>query len=135
LVDELKLYIKNDLATPEILFPNQDGGRLEKNNYSRRVIAPLRQALGLKKLDLRMIRRGAATLQMRHGTIKDVQGQTRHTSPTTLLAVYAQTIPEGQQKMVESYWGSLTGVPSGAPVLSRKRPRKKRRQPAKRRRT
>ncbi len=125
LAEELDDYIKNDLATPHILFPNMDGRRLEKSNYGSRVIASLRKALGLKTLNLRMLRRSSATLQMRHGSVKDVPGQMRHTSPTTTLAVYAQIIPEGQKAMVSSYWESLTGVPAGVPPGAPKKAAKK----------
>jgi integrase len=123
LVKELQAYIEKDLATPKILFPNRDGGRLDKNNFSRRVMVPLSIAFG-RKVDLRMIRRSAATLQAGHGSVKDLQGQLRHSSPTTSMAEYAQVMPKSQKRMVESYWGSLTGVPTGAPKAGARRSRK-----------
>jgi hypothetical protein len=40
------------------------------------------------------MRSTASTLFQTHGTVKDTQGQMRHTAPTTTLRYYVKVIPE-----------------------------------------
>jgi integrase len=112
LVKELRAYIRKDLADQNgPLFPNLDGGRLQKDNYGARVMRPLRERLEkklrVKKLDLRMLRRTAASHQLKYGSVTDLQGQMRHSKPTTVLEEYTQVIPESQHEMVNRYWKAL----------------------------
>lgn len=64
------------------IFPNCQGGFMDYENFEARVLDPIRQKLGLAKLNFQVLRRSFATLAYgeRKGTLKDVQKQLRHKS-------------------------------------------------------
>ncbi len=66
------------------------------NIFAARVLDPIRQELGLEKLNVQILRRSCATRAIgeRQGMLKDVQKQLRHTRPDTTLESYGKDIPE-----------------------------------------
>ncbi|MGC9225052.1 MAG: site-specific integrase [Terracidiphilus sp.] len=79
-----------DPSPEAFIFPNQDGGFLDTDNYRKRVLHKLAKDLGLPKLTFQVIRRTIATLAQKKGTVKDVQGVLRHSrTATTNRCLYA----------------------------------------------
>jgi integrase len=90
-------------SSPEaFIFPNQDGGFLDTDNYRKRVLHKLARDLKLPKLTFQVIRRTIATLAQKKGTVKDVQGVLRHSRTATTTDVYMQEIPASVQATVNS---------------------------------
>ena len=89
-----------DASPDAFIFPNQDGGFLDTDNYSKRVLHKLATKLELPKLTFQVIRRTIATLAQKKGTVKDVQGLLRHSRTATTTDVYMQEIPESVQATV-----------------------------------
>jgi integrase len=90
-------------SSPEaFIFPNQDGGFLDTDNYRKRVLHKLARDLKLPKLTFQVIRRTIATLAQKKGTVKDVQGVLRHSRAATTTDVYMQEIPASVQATVNS---------------------------------
>ena len=57
-----------------------------------------------------VMRRTTATKQQRHGGVKSVQGQLRHSTVQTTFEQYAQGVPAFQQEMVDSDWEEVQMV-------------------------
>ena len=91
-----------DLSPEAFIFPNQDGGFLDTDNYRKRVLHKLARDLKLPKLTFQVIRRTIATLAQKKGTVKDVQGVLRHSRTATTTDVYMQEIPASVQATVNS---------------------------------
>ena len=89
-----------DSSPDAFIFPNQDGGFLDTDNYRKRVLHRLAAKLELSKLTFQVIRRTIATLAQKKGTVKDVQGLLRHSRTATTIDVYMQEIPESVQATV-----------------------------------
>ncbi|HET9129428.1 MAG TPA: tyrosine-type recombinase/integrase, partial [Terriglobia bacterium] len=91
-----------DSSPDAFIFPNQDGGFLDTDNYRKRVLQKLAVKLELPKLTFQVIRRTIATLAQKKGTVKDVQGLLRHSRTATTTDVYMQEIPESVQATINS---------------------------------
>lgn len=91
-----------DSSPDAFIFPNQEGGFLDTDNYRKRVLHRLAAKLELPKLTFQAIRRTIATLAQKKGTVKDVQGLLRHSRTATTTDVYMQEIPESVQATVNS---------------------------------
>jgi site-specific recombinase XerC len=91
-----------DSSPDTFIFPNQDGGFLDTDNYRKRVLHKLARNLGLPKLTFQVIRRTIATLAQKKGIVKDVQGMLRHSRTATTADVYMQEIPASVQATVNS---------------------------------
>jgi integrase len=90
-------------SSPEaFIFPNQDGGFMDADNFRKRVLHPIAVKLGLPKVTFQVIRRAIATLAQHLGSVKDVQGLLRHDTPILAPEVYMQVIPETVRKKVNS---------------------------------
>jgi integrase len=74
------------------------------------VLDPIRQKLGLEKLNFQILRRIYATRAIgeRKGTLKDVQKQLRHTRPDTTLENYVKDIPESVCAMTDSMYEMIS---------------------------
>ena len=59
----------------DFIFPNTQGGFMDYENFEARVLDPIRERLGLEKLNFQILRRTYATLAVgeRMGTVRDVQ--------------------------------------------------------------
>lgn len=90
------------LSPDDFMFENEDGGFLDTDNYCKRVLHKIARELNLPKLTFQVIRRTIATLAQKKGTVKDVQGVTRHSRTATTTDVYLQEIPEGVQTTINS---------------------------------
>jgi integrase len=109
-------------SSPEaFIFPNQDGGFLDTDNYRKRVLHKLARDLKLPKLTFQVIRRTIATLAQKKGTVKDVQDVLRHSRTATTTDVYMQEIPASVQATVNSIHRELQAKSkaSGRMVKSR----------------
>ena len=91
-----------DSSPDAFIFPNQEGGFLDTDNYRKRVLHKLAKKLGLPKLTFQVIRRTIATLAQKKGTVKDVQGVLRHSRTATTADVNMQEIPASVQATVNS---------------------------------
>jgi integrase len=90
-------------SSPEaFIFPNQDGGFMDADNFRKRVLHRIAVKLGLPKLTFQVIRRAVATLAQHLGSVKDVQGLLRHENPSLAAEVYMQEIPESVRRTVNS---------------------------------
>jgi integrase len=77
----------NDL---DLVFPNCEGTPLESNNVRNRVFKPALKRAGLPKMRFHDLRHTFASLLLDQGeSIKYVQSQLGHASPTVTLEVYA----------------------------------------------
>ena len=94
----------------DFIFPNCEGGFLDYENFEARVLDPIRQKLGLEKLNFQILRRTYATRAIgeRKGTLKDVQKQLRHTRPDTTLENYVKDIPESVYAMTDSMYEMIS---------------------------
>jgi integrase len=84
------------------IFPNEEGGFMDTDNYRKRVLHKLAEVLELPKLTFQVIRRSIATLAQKKGTVKDVQGVMRHSRTATTTDVYMQEIPESVRATIDS---------------------------------
>ena len=91
-----------DSSPDAFIFPNQEGGFLDTDNYRKRVLHKLAKDLGLPKLTFQVIRRTIATLAQKKGTVKNVQGVLRHSRTATTADVYMQEILASVQATVKS---------------------------------
>jgi len=98
-------------ADTDFIFPNSKGGFLDYENFSARVLEPIREKLGLEKLNFQILRRTYATRAVgdRKGTLKDVQKQLRHSRPDTTLENYVKDIPGSVYAMVDSMYEQIAG--------------------------
>ncbi len=95
-------------SSPEaFIFPNNEGGVRDPNNYRKRVLGILREKLNLPKLTFQVIRRTFATLSQTKGTVKDTQGVLRQVRNATTVDVYMQVLPEGVKQMIDSMHDEL----------------------------
>jgi len=74
LADELRLWKMEckDSSPGAFMFPNADGGFMDANNYRFRVLKPLAEALGIPKLNFKVMRRTMATQAQKMGSVKDI---------------------------------------------------------------
>jgi hypothetical protein len=115
-----------DPSPEAFIFPNQDGGFLDTDNYRKRVLHKLARKLELPKLTFQVIRRTIATLAQKKGTVKDVQGVLRHSRAATTTDVYMQEIPASVQATVNSIHSELktksrSSVHAGVKAVTAKR--------------
>jgi integrase len=98
-------------AGMDFIFPNSQGGFLDYENFEARVLDPIRQKLGLAKLNFQILRRTFATLAVgeRRGTVRDVQQLLRHSRPDTSLENYVKNLPESVYAMVDDMYEQITG--------------------------
>jgi integrase len=98
-------------ADNDFIFPNSKGGFLDYENFSARVLEPIRAKLGLEKLNFQILRRTYATraVDERKGSLKDVQKQLRHSRPDTTLENYVKDIPGSVYAMVDSMYEQMAG--------------------------
>ena len=75
---------------------------MDTDNYRKRVMHKLAEALELPKLTFQVVRRSIAALAQKKGTVKDVQGVMRHSRTATTTDVYMQEIPESVQATINS---------------------------------
>jgi integrase len=94
----------------DFIFPNSQGGFLDYENFEARVLEPIREKLGLEKLNFQILRRTYATRAVgeRRGTLKDVQKQLRHARPDTTLENYVKHIPESVYAMTDSMYEMIS---------------------------
>ena len=95
----------------DFIFPNSQGGFMDYENFEARVLDPIRDKLGLGKLNFQILRRTYATLAVgeRKGTVKDVQTILRHTRPDTTLENYVKELPESVYMMVDTMYDGIAG--------------------------
>jgi integrase len=92
------------------VFPNSIGGFMDYENFEARQLDPIREKLGLPKLNFQVLRRTFATRAYgeKMGTLKDVQMQLRHTRPDTTLENYVKDIPDSVYQMVDLMYDEIT---------------------------
>jgi len=106
----------------ELVFQSlRKGTPMNDGNILRRHLRPAAIKLGidLKKATWRSLRTSCATWMIEAGANpKDVQGQMRHSRITTTLDIYAQHVPESQQRAVGKMMDMVESrrVPSGTTI-------------------
>ena len=81
--------------------PNKDGKPMRDNNVLVRFIKPAGRRLGIEFVNWRSLRTSYATWLIEAGANpKDVQGQMRHSRIATTMDIYAQFVPESQQRAI-----------------------------------
>jgi integrase len=95
----------------DFIFPNSKGGFLDYENFEARVLDPIRQKIGLEKLNFQILRRTYATKAYGEhiGTLKDVQKQLRHSRPNTTLENYVKDIPDSVYSMADAMYEEIAG--------------------------
>ena len=100
-----------DASPDAFIFPDAKGGFMDTGNYRKRVLHKLARELELPKLTFQVIRRTIATLAQKKGTVKDVQGLSRHSRAATTADVYMQEIPESVRATVDAIHQELRVKP------------------------
>ena len=107
-----------DAGPNAFIFANSKGGPMDPSNFIDRVIRPAAERAQIEApATFQVMRRTTATKQQRHGGVKSVQGQLRHSTVQTTFELYAQGVPADQQEMVDSDWQEVQ-------ELGKKRPRR-----------
>ncbi len=91
----------------DFIFPNRRGGFIYSENFLKRVLKPVRDALGLKKLNFQVLRRSFATNAQDQGSVKSIQRQLRHTKETTTMRNYIKPLDDSVRTLVESMYSKL----------------------------
>ncbi|PYY12368.1 MAG: hypothetical protein DMG61_16685, partial [Acidobacteria bacterium] len=79
----------------------KDGKPMRDNNVLVRFIKPAARKLGIEFVNWRSLRTSYATWLIEAGANpKDVQGQMRHSRIATTMDIYAQFVPEPQQRAI-----------------------------------
>jgi integrase len=106
------------------IFPNSrkrngatKNGFIRTDNYRARVLKPLAEGLGLKKLNFQVLRRTIATLAQKKGSVKDVQGVLGHAKADATVNVYMQPIEESVKLTLDAIYAELTGPREPAMVV------------------
>jgi integrase len=96
------------------------GGFLDYANFEARILEPIRQKLGIPKLNFQILRRSYATRAFgeHKGTLKDIQKRLRHSRPDTTLENYVKDIPDSVYAMVDSMYEQIAG-PDVAELLAK----------------
>jgi integrase len=87
----------------------RDGERISALCRRRWRSKPLRDSLGIPKLNFQVIRRTIATRAQSLGSVKDIQSHLRHSRADTTANEYMQELPESVQQMVGTVYAMLTG--------------------------
>lgn len=94
----------------DFLFPGTKKGQpYRPSNYLRRVLKPLAEKAGVQGVNFQTLRRTTATRGQRHGSVKDIQGVLRHSTPQMTVGVYMQEIPDGVRQAVQGIDDELMG--------------------------
>jgi integrase len=101
--DELQRYIKENAITSGLLFTNESGNPIDKNNMVRRWYKPLLESL---KFDTSMrfhdLRHTYASIMLSYGvSYLYVSRQMRHSKPSVTLDIYAHFIPDSNKQAVK----------------------------------
>ncbi len=131
--DELLAYraTRPDAQPDEPAFPTRTGGRRDRHNINRRVIAPaVRAANGLRaehhdqplpdSITAHTFRRTFITLMLEAGApVPYVQSQVGHEDATTTLNIYAQVLRRRDRRGHGQSFDALmaNAVPSGASIM------------------
>lgn len=91
----------------DFVFSTESGGFWWKENYQRRVLTPLAEIAGIKKVNFQILRRTVATHAQSLGSPKDIQTIMRHKKAETAQAHYIQVIDETVRATTEKLAGKL----------------------------
>ena len=102
--------VRSDGPTDLVFQSVRTGAPMRDENILRRHLRPAALRLGLdpKKATWRSLRTSCATWMVEAGANpKDVQGQMRHSRIATTLDIYAQHVPESQERAVAKMVGMV----------------------------
>jgi len=100
----------------DYVFPNEVGGFLLKENYSKRVLAPLAKQAKIGKLNFQVLRRTVATHAQHLGSLKDVQTILRHQKAETTSQFYIQAIDSTVRETGNLLAAKMLEQPKGNPM-------------------
>ena len=90
-------------APESLVFTTRSGQPIHAKNFLRDVLAPAAKRAGIQGLNHQVLRRTFATLAHDTGaSLKDAQGQLRHSSIGTTGEIYTKVIPESVKAAVEA---------------------------------
>lgn len=88
--------------TPEWLFYNEEGGRIDTDNLRKRVFYKCLEKADLRRIRLHDLRHTYATLRIMKGdNILDVSKQLGHHSPAFTLKAYAHWFPGSKKSEID----------------------------------
>jgi integrase len=91
----------NEFLKLDLMFPNDAGGPINKNNLINRKFDPALKKAGIERIRFHDIRHSYASLMIEQGeNIKYIQTQLGHSSPTVTLNVYAHLMKKTNQEAV-----------------------------------
>lgn len=91
----------------DFVFCTESGGFWWKENYQRRVLTPLAEMAGIKKVNFQILRRTVATHMQHLGSPKDIQTIMRHKKAETAAQHYVQVIDETVRATTEKLADAL----------------------------
>ena len=101
-----------DQSPEALIFPTSRGTPILKENFIRHRLKPAGTSAGVPWINFQVLRRSFATLAHDTGaSLKDVQGQLRHSHVSTTADIYTQSLPESVRAAVESVIDRLIGEP------------------------
>ncbi|MBZ5686682.1 MAG: site-specific integrase [Acidobacteriia bacterium] len=100
----------------DYIFPNEVGGFLLKENYSKRVLKELAKQAGIPKLNFQILRRTVATHAQHLGSLKDVQTILRHKQAETTSQHYIQAIEQTVRETGNLLAAKMLEQPKGNPM-------------------
>jgi integrase len=86
----------------DYIFPNSDGGFIQKENYQKRVLTPLAKEAGISKVNFQILRRTVATHAQHLGSPKDISVVLRHKKVEVAQQHYVQKIEQSVKDMTEA---------------------------------
>jgi integrase len=97
----------------DFIFTNTRGGWVNIPDFYKYVLYPLRETLGLPKINFQIMRRSLATnaYSEKKGNLKDIQKQLRHAKPITTLDNYIKEVPDSVFDMVDSIYEAIDPLP------------------------
>lgn len=112
LQEELEIWIKarhqvtayhsnSSQAPTDLLFPSEVGTTFRIGNYLKRYLKPLAKRVGINDMTYQALRRTCATHFQKHGNLRDIQAQLRHTK-LEMTGRYVKEIPDAVRSAVDS---------------------------------
>ena len=106
LIPAIEMWREQNMTAPldALMFPSESGTPMRPENWLRRRLKPHAKTAGVNvPVNFQVMRRTFATSAPEHGTNpKDVAAHLRHSSISTTLTHYTQSIPDNVRKLVNA---------------------------------
>ncbi len=120
-MDGIKLrLVVPDEEKPNLVFPNTQGGYIDKNNWRRRVFKKALEKAKSRKVRIHDLRHTYATLRIAKGdNIADVSNQLGHHSVKLTLDVYHHWMPGDKKSEVDALDNLHSDAPHTHPTIKK----------------